>query len=384
MTPRHWTSRLRPLAVGIALLAAGSPASAGSLRFHGNGVGDIDRTKIPIDAPARPVDVAGDFTLEFWLRALTGENDAAECLSGSDGWIYGNIVFDRDVYGAGDLGDYGVSLFADDLAFGVAVGNDGQGVCGGGPLADGRWHHVAVARRSADGWMALFVDGALSAEVFGPTGSIAYRNGRSTSWPDSDPYLVIGAEKHDAGPAYPSFRGWVDEVRISSVVRYTGDFARPTAPFAADAFTVGLYHCDEATGDTLHDTSAASGGPSHGLRRFGGTPAGPEWSASSFTDPITGAPPLHRDVSFIVRPHPARAATRFEFALSTGSPVRLRLFDVLGRHVRTLSDGPRGAGAHSLPWDLEDEAGRPVVPGFYRAELVIGERTLWRPVIVVR
>ena len=28
------------------------------------------------------------------------------------------------------------------------------------------------------------------------------------------PYLVLGAEKHDAGPSYPSFFGFLDELRI--------------------------------------------------------------------------------------------------------------------------------------------------------------------------
>ena len=46
--------------------------------------------------------------------------------------------------------------------------------------------------------------------------------------PESDPFLVIGAEKHDAGSLYPSYRGWIDEVRLSTVRRYTGSgFTRP-------------------------------------------------------------------------------------------------------------------------------------------------------------
>ena len=45
----------------------------------------------------------------------------------------------------------------------------------------------------------------------GPTGDVSYRDGRSTTSPD-DPFLVIGAEKHDAGAAFPSYHGWIDEV----------------------------------------------------------------------------------------------------------------------------------------------------------------------------
>ena len=42
-----------------------------SIRFFGNGVAapDLDRVKISIDAPHKPVDVGtGDFTIEWWMK----------------------------------------------------------------------------------------------------------------------------------------------------------------------------------------------------------------------------------------------------------------------------------------------------------------------------
>jgi hypothetical protein len=89
---------------------------------------------------------------------------------------------------------------------------------------------------------------------------------------------VIGAEKHDAGPEYPSFRGWIDEVRISRIIRYRGAFTPPTAPFTPDPDTVALYHFNEGAGVTVRDSSGAPGGPSDGALRVGGSPAGPAWS----------------------------------------------------------------------------------------------------------
>jgi hypothetical protein len=59
---------------------------------------------------------------------------------------------------------------------------------------------------------------------------------------------VIGAEKHDAGAAYPSYNGFFDELRLSSVVRYNSNFVRPQMAFDTDAITVALYHFDEGTG----------------------------------------------------------------------------------------------------------------------------------------
>ena len=248
-----------------------------SLRFFGNGVSDIDRVKIPIDNPPVPADIGStDITIEFWMKANPGDNSATTCVTGNDGWTTGNILIDRDVFGNGDFGDYGISLFQDGIAFGVNNGTTGAGICGTSNVADGLWHHVAATRSISDGQIRLFVDGALQAEVTGPTGDISYHDNRLTSFPN-DPFLVIGAEKHDLGPGFPSFNGWIDEIRLSTVVRYTGNFTRPSAPFAVDASTAALYHFDEGAGDVINDS--ATGGASDGIRNFGGSPAGPVWSA---------------------------------------------------------------------------------------------------------
>src|SRR3990172_2807512 len=51
-----------------------NPPGGFSLRFHGNGYGDLDRVKIPIDGPARPADVGvADFTIDWWMKTLPGE-----------------------------------------------------------------------------------------------------------------------------------------------------------------------------------------------------------------------------------------------------------------------------------------------------------------------
>jgi glucose/arabinose dehydrogenase len=269
----------------------GSPPDGGgfSLRFRGTGANDVDRVKIRLDAPARPLDVGGDFTLEWWMKAAAG-NASGTCATGADAWIFGNILFDRDVFGNGDLGDYGVSLFGNGgrLAFGAAVGAAGNTICGVTNVADGAWHHVAVVRRASNGLLRLFVDGRLDAQGSGPLGDLGYRNGRSTSYPNSDPFLVIGAEKHDAGAQFPSYHGWIDEVRISDVERYSAPFVPNAAPLAADADTVALYHFDEGNGDVVFDESGAAGGPSDGVRRYGGNPAGPDWSTDTpFAAPVS-------------------------------------------------------------------------------------------------
>ena len=45
--------------------------------------------------------------------------------------------------------------------------------------------------------------------------------------------------------------------------------------------------------------------------------------------------------------------------------VHLTLYDVLGRRVRQLWQGPLQAGSHRFVWNGRDEAGRRVAAGVY-------------------
>lgn len=258
-----------------------------SLRFYGNGISGIDRVEIPIDNPEVPADIGTtDFTIEWWMKTLLSENNSPGASCGTNaGWIYGNILFDRDIFGAGDYGDFGISITDGKIAFGVSQGSSGNTICGTITVADGIWHHVAVTRNETSGELRIYVDGRLDAQGNGPRGNVSYHNGRSTTSP-KDPYLVIGAEKHDANRSqYPSYSGRVDEVRLSNIVRYTSNFTSPTAPFTSDVNTMALYHFDEGpagpcTGTVL-DSSGATGGPSPGECRYGGNPAGPVYSTDN-------------------------------------------------------------------------------------------------------
>jgi hypothetical protein len=278
-------------------VAAQSPAY--SVRFYGNGVNDIDRIKIrvddpynPNDEPGPPVDVGNtDFTIEFWIKGTLTENIARSIACGSGiNWIQGNVVVDRDRYSSGGR-DFGISLVnGGRIAFGVE-NSTGQShtLCGSIAVLNGAWHHVAVQRRRSDGRLWIFVDGQPDGQVTGPGGDVSYPG---AVFPDSncggpcvnsDPFIVIGAEKHDVDrTSYPSFSGFFDELRISTTLRYSATFARPTGPFVPDAQTVGLYHLNDGPGATVAtDSATAPGAPTHGQVKYGGSPAGPSWSTDT-------------------------------------------------------------------------------------------------------
>ena len=72
-------------------------------------------------------------------------------------------------------------------------------------------------------------------------------------------------------------------------------------------------------------------------------------------------------------PNPFRpeTGTTIDFSLESTSTVRLVLFDVNGRTVRTLMEGTRAAGEHTLQWDGRDGSGRLLASGTYLCRLEI-------------
>ena len=255
-----------------------------ALKFGGTQSGDIDRVKIRIDDPGVTgkvwaMDVgAADFTAEFWVKGTTADNTAPAVTCGpSAAWITGNHLLDRDRFNKPRK--WGVTLGAGKVAFGVTAENASfdRTICGTKSVLDGEWHHVAVQRRRSDGFLWIFVDGAIDAEFDGPDGDVSYPDGETPA-NANDPFLVIGAEKYDTDKAtYPPFKGLFDELRVSATLRYAAAFTRPSGPFSTDSSTVGLYHFDEGSGAVANDASGATGGPSHGEVKVGGTPASPTW-----------------------------------------------------------------------------------------------------------
>jgi len=243
------------------------PPANFSLRLFGTGSG-IDRVKIPLldaSGAARPVNIgATDFTIEFWIKGNMADNPTTGCTTGSiakDEWLNGAVVIDRDLLGDGDFGEYGVSLRGGQVAFGVSHANGGQTLCGAHNVLDGNWHHVALTRQLATGQMTIFVDGfqETSQNNVGASGDVSY-NPLHAAQDASDPLLVLGAQKRDAATAR-AFSGLIDELRLSTRLRYTGPFPPPSAAFVADTDTAALYHFDEASGTDIIDASATSASP---------------------------------------------------------------------------------------------------------------------------
>jgi len=84
----------------------------------------------------------------------------------------------------------------------------------------------------------------------------------------------------------------------------------------------------------------------------------------------SGVPPHGPGLQAEALPNPFRDQTQVSFELPVGGPVDVRIHDVTGRLVRTLSDGMwAGAGPHALMWDGGADDGTDTPAGIYFARL---------------
>ncbi len=83
-------------------------------------------------------------------------------------------------------------------------------------------------------------------------------------------------------------------------------------------------------------------------------------------------------------PNPMRGETSLAFALPRAGNVRLRVFDVRGRRVRTLVDGQVAAGEAVAVWRGRDDRGRSVADGVYFYQLEHAGQTLTRKLLLMR
>lgn len=257
------------------------PPTLYALRFFGNGDNQIDRVRIPLDpgGSSSAADVgAGDFTYECWLRCAYADNVSSGIADARES----NIFFDRDIWGHSRGWVAGVTRNGSELnvCFGLAGASlNWVTITGTTDIGDNNWHHVAITRVQSSGEISIWVDGVEDASGTYTTGDLSYPDGFDPGAGQDNEYLVLGAEKHDADPElYLSYNGYMDELRISSSVRYTATFTPPIAPFVLDASTAALYHFDDGTGTVLSDSDT---GDVDGELLVGGSPVGPQWNIST-------------------------------------------------------------------------------------------------------
>lgn len=108
-------------------------------------------------------------------------------------------------------------------------------------LQSDRWYYLTVTKEN--GILKMYVDGHLE----GSTAMAAAPRTLSS--------FFIGAYQYN-GSLSNYLDGQLDEIRISSVARYHGDFTPPGVPFTDDLSTLILYHFDEQPGTNIFEDSS--------------------------------------------------------------------------------------------------------------------------------
>lgn len=107
---------------------------------------------------------------------------------------------------------------------------------------------------------------------------------------------------------------------------------------------------------------------------------GPTTSIKSVTLPGTPAPPPPatetEGASLHSYPNPSSGASSIQFVIhvpgSATEAVLIRLYDLSGRWIATVAEGPYAPGDHTVTWNRASRTGRTVSPGYYEAIGTVG------------
>lgn len=83
-------------------------------------------------------------------------------------------------------------------------------------------------------------------------------------------------------------------------------------------------------------------------------------------------------------PNPFNPRVELSFALAKGGVVRVEVYDVRGRRVKTLQDQSLPVGEHRLIWDGDDDAGVAVASGVYFARFTSPDEVITHRMALIR
>ena len=83
-------------------------------------------------------------------------------------------------------------------------------------------------------------------------------------------------------------------------------------------------------------------------------------------------------------PNPFNTMTSIQFSVPIGIPVRLDIYDLLGREVRSLIDETMQAGDHEDFWDGKNNFNEPVETGIYFFQLRVGKMRQIRKMVLLK
>jgi len=192
---------------------------AGSIFFDGTG------DNISLDFSTDYAFGSGDFTVECWIRPQT--------LVGTD------YIF--DLRNAPSLVpvlylDNGVLKYSNPITVRIT----------GSTLTTNTWYHIALARSGTS--TKLFVNGTQVGSTYTDT----------TVYSAATPFFGSNYQNSVGS----NFHGYMDEIRVSNIARYTSNFTAPTAAFTPDSDSLILINGNTTIADSHADWQTVLSVPS--------------------------------------------------------------------------------------------------------------------------
>lgn len=188
--------------------------------------------------------------------------------------------------------------------------------------------------------------------------------------------------------------GWVDGLaRNWGSWPYTYGFSAAPSDvrfyLSSGPFTLKLGETQEMVIATLASPGADGRNNTAYLKYMAATLRGIYPSLGDYVSGLTTGVTEHADIpkNFTLEqnyPNPFNPSTSIRYSLPKDVNVRLALYDVLGRELRVLRNGPQRAGEYSLNWDGRDEAGNALPSGVYFYRLETGDVRMTRKLILMR
>ncbi|HOT96379.1 MAG TPA: FlgD immunoglobulin-like domain containing protein [bacterium] len=349
----------------FSIVAAGSIVPAANYALSFDGINDL--VTVP-NAPS--LNISGAFTIEFWMKT----DQPAQS------W--------RRILEKGSYDEYYISFYG---ATNRMCGAVRTSIPGGtrmtnllGPstalVTSNTWLHVAG---TFDGTTAkMYINGVLQSTR---TGTAAPRNLLSD--------LIIGAAKH--GDIYEyHFRGVLDDLQLWNIARSETEIKATMFSnlSGTEAGLAAYYPFNEGSGQVVYDLT-----PNNNDGRMGklaevdeSDPTfvlsdRPTALASLAALPVAALLAEEEAELMVVPeqfallqnyPNPFNAGTTITYEVPTLSneqiQVRLDIFDLQGRTIRTLVNGPAQPGQHQVHWDGANDDGLTASSGVYFFRLHAG------------
>ena len=232
----------------------------------------------------------GDFTLECWLYPIQFGNIWTGFLTTME--VNSTIFPSRAGVAMGSCQGSSSLTFGINASSASAFNDN----CSNANLALGTvsdWQHIALTRSS--GTVRMFINGLKVGSDITDSRNVNTNSKR----------LGIGHyyafNNSNANPLVDwMYKGYIDEVRVSNIARYTSDFSTDNTPFVSDSNTVFLCHFDDVDYSTPGIVRFLDSGPnnigvsgvcqtdlSSSQKKFGNYSLGLALTAPQFTPPAT-------------------------------------------------------------------------------------------------